>query len=253
LGSIYLKRRRWGKVFSIMAAGLIVALAIFVSGSRMGGLVAAAILGGFLLKEIRWLRQPKVLITFFIAFGLVAASLIFLPQQPLLQASRYLTNRYGIVVTFLQTGEEQFHEVRETSLRERIDVFWAGLQMFITRPLQGIGPGNFPLVIGDYDPNYSSVYSHNTYLSVLAELGIIGYLFFILLCLRMLVSIYRISRSPGSQDGSFYTYLLLSCLALFFIFIFLHDFDSKYFWTVFLPVALFADSQAHSTSSTVSI
>jgi O-antigen ligase len=190
-----------------------------------------------------------VLLILSVALGLVAASLFSLPQKPLLQASRYLTNRYGIVVSFLRTGEEQFHEVRESSLRERIDVFRAGLQMFTAHPLLGVGPGNFPLVIGDYDPNYSAVYSHNTYLSVLAELGIVGYLFFILLCLRMLVSIYRISRSSGSGGRSFYTYLLLSCLALFFIFLFLHDLDSKYLWTLFLPVALFADSGAYSTSS----
>lgn len=249
LESLYIRQREWRKVFSITGAGLVVGLAIFVSGSRMGGLIAAVILGGFFLKEIRWLRRPKVLLILSVVLGLLVASLTFLPQKPLLQAIRYLTDRYGIVVSFLQTGEEQFREVRETSIQERIEVSRAGLQMFTAHPLLGVGPGNFPLVIGDYDPRYSSVYSHNTYLSVLAELGIAGFPFFILLCLRMLISIYRISRSSGSGGRSFYTYLLLSCLALFSVFLFLHDLDSKYFWTLFLPVALFADSGAYSTSS----
>lgn len=250
LEDIYLRwQRRW-KVFAVTGAGLIVVLAIFVSGSRMGGLIAMATLGGFLVKKIRRVWQPKVLISFFVAFGLLLIIISFLPQKPLLEASHYLTGRYGILVSFLQEGQEQFHGVRETSLRERIDVFHAGLQMFIAHPLFGIGPGNFPLAIGEYSPNYSSVYSHNTYLSVLAELGVFGFLFFILLCLRMLGSIYKISRSCALQEGNFYPYLLLSCFVLFLIFIFLHDVDSKYLWTVFLPVALFADSLACSTSST---
>lgn len=249
LESWYIRRREWGKVFCTTGAGVVVVLAIFVSGSRMGGLIAAVILGGFFLKEIRWLRQPKVLLILSGALGLLVAALFSLPQQPLLQASRYLTDRYGIVVNFLQTGEEQFREVRETSIQERIDVSRAGLQMFTARPLLGVGPGNFPLVIGDYDPDYSAVYSHNTYLSVLAELGIAGFFFFILLCGRMLVSTYRLSQSPASGSWSFYRFLFVSLLVLFLVFFFLHDLDSKYFWTLFLPVALFADSQAHPTGS----
>jgi len=254
LTSLYMRRRQWKRLFFVMGVGLVIGITIFVTGSRMGGLLAALILGVFILKEMHWLRQFRVLLVFFMILGILSASFISLPQEPLSRALRYLTNRYGVIAAFIQTGEEQFHEVRETSLRERIDVFRAGLNMFAEHPLLGVGLGNFPFVIGEYDPNYSSVYSHNTYLTVLAELGVVGFLLFILMCLRMLVSIFRMSAfllpplplSP--QDPRFYPYLLLSCLSLFFIFFFLHDFDSKYFWTLFLPIALFADSYPRSTN-----
>jgi O-antigen ligase len=250
LESIYLRSRQFWKSLATTGAGLIVVLTIFLSGSRMGGLIAAVTLVVFLLKEIRWLRRPRVAIGVVCALGLLVAVLSVLPQQPISQAFSYITHRYGIVVSFLQGKGEQFEGVKETSLQERIDVFFAGMDMFFSRPVQGVGPGIFPFVIEDFDPNYVSVYSHNTYLSALAELGIAGFIFFVMLCVRILVSIRKMARSSSLQYRGFYSYLCISFVGLLFIFMFLYEFENKYFWTLFLPVAMWADSLSWSTKAT---
>jgi O-antigen ligase len=235
LGAFYAQRRRWGALSFVIGAGLIVSIALFITGSRMGGLLASIALAVFLLREIRWLRKPRVILLFAAILGLLLTASISFGEGPMSQAFRYVSNRYGVLISFLRSGEESYNRVRESSLRERIEVFRAGLRMFADHPLLGIGLAHFPLVIGEYDPRYSRVYSHNTYLSVLAELGLIGILFFIFLCRQMFFLFHRAFMT----DKGFYFYLFLSYILLLIGFLFLHELDNKYFWTLFLPISLY--------------
>lgn len=231
-------RARHGWTLTIAGgAGLVVAFALFITGSRVAGLLATLAVIGFLLKEFRWLRQPRVIALFVLILGLFVTVIISLQQGPLTQAFDYLRNRYGLLITFVRTGQEELGPVRETSLKERLEVLQTGLEIFRDYPAFGVGLSHFPLVVGQYNPSYSGVYSHNTYLSVLAELGLFGTIFFLSLIVRMLQLFVRASLSQPPESG-FYFYLLLSYLVLLTGFTFLHELDNKYFWTLYVPAAL---------------
>jgi O-antigen ligase len=237
LTSWYAQKRRWGWLALVIGAGITVSLALFITGSRMGGLLASVALAVFLLREIRWLRQPRVILLFAAILGLLLAPALFRSRGPMSQALEYISSRYGLVITFLRSGTEEFRGVRETSLRERIEVFEAGLEMFADHPLFGAGLAQFPYTIQLYNPLYSGVYSHNTYLTVLAELGLTGAIFFILLSGRMFV---LLCRALTNHSG-IYFYMVLSFALLQMGFLFLHDLDNKYYWTLFLPVCFYLE------------
>ena len=59
----------------------------------------------------------------------------------------------------------------ESSAAGRVDAWYAGLQMFFSDPLLGVGPGNFT--------EYNDLAAHNSLVVVLAETGIAGYILWI--------------------------------------------------------------------------
>ena len=242
LAERYARDRRWSMLLLVAGSLLVVLTAIFISGSRMAGLIAVLILTVFLVRQVRsWRRLRGVLAV--VVLSVVLGTAVLVPLRAHLgEAVDYVTGRYGVLLSYLRTGREEYGYVRETSIRERIDVLAAGVRMACARPIWGVGPGGFPVAIGNYDPRYASVYSHNTCLSVFAELGAFGFVLFALLCTQILRSIRRLGCcGPAHRDG-LPTYLMLAYISQLLVFLFLHDLDSKYLWTLFLPLALYADS-----------
>lgn len=60
----------------------------------------------------------------------------------------------------------------------RQEIWGLSMQLVADHPL-GVGPGNFPNVIGHYDPKYYSRSSHNTLIVCVSELGIQGGILFL--------------------------------------------------------------------------
>ena len=78
----------------------------------------------------------------------------------------------------------------------RVDLYELAIQAFYDNPILGIGIGNFI----PYTKAYTSV--HNTYLQVLCEQGIIGFLFFItpiLYCLQKTIVALRKTIDKSNQ------------------------------------------------------
>jgi O-antigen ligase len=238
LAKWYVRQRRVWLAGGVIGAALLVSGAIFLTGSRMGGLLLVLIWGAFAVWEREWLWRPHMVAFLGVLGGiLVLVGVALTPPGELEKGIKYLVSRYGVLLEFVQTGEERFGAVRETSLRERFDVWAAGLQIFADHPWVGVGLGNFPKIIGQYNPAYAGVYSHNTYIAVLAELGLVGLVFFLGLCIQ----IWRALRKIGEHRG-LASYLRLSLGVLFVSFVFLYDFEDKFFWGLFVPLALARDT-----------
>ncbi|MFB6271903.1 MAG: O-antigen ligase family protein [Salinibacter sp.] len=228
-------RLRYWPTFTMWAAGgIAVVVALFVTGSRMGGALAIVPVGAFLIRELPWLWRPQVWVIAGAIAGLLVGGIWLVDERGLERAVDYVGTRYALLVEFLTTGEEELGPVRETSLHERFEVFQAGLSMMGERPLLGVGVGQFPHAIGRYSRAYDDVYSHNTYLSAFAETGLVGGLIFLLLCARVLALLVR----GALRGGPFAFYLLAAYVVLLLGFGFLHALEDKYFWTVFVPLAL---------------
>src|SRR5439155_15394461 len=78
----------------------------------------------------------------------------------------------------VETAFQQKAYIAETNVEERF-IFWRiAVREFSTSPVLGVGPGNFEVRLVDFDRPahlYGGTFAtHNTYLQVLAELGLPG-------------------------------------------------------------------------------
>jgi O-antigen ligase len=224
---------------SIICTFLIIT-AIFFTGSRMGGVISIFSIFVFMTKEIKRLLSLKIMISIIIVFLIILFINIIFPIRinSLESLISYTKDSYNSLFQFLLTGEET---LGRQSLITRVDLFRGGINIFLQYPLFGVGPGNFKYISGKYLPIRMNLYSHNTFITVLTEFGIIGFLFFIGICLRIIKNIYYYYKNSTFQ--SFYFYLGLSFLNLLIIFFFLHDINDKYFWGMFVAISMLLDNK----------
>jgi len=155
-------------------------------------------------------------------FVLFSLSFIVFVFNPMGLATRFLT-----VGTLLESNDGQY----DNSTAERLDVFFAGIKMFKDYPWFGIGYGNFQHFSSFYmDFSPREVVAHNTYITILAELGIIGLLIFI----AFLYFIFKIVEK--TKDSG----LLVSFLGYVFSIYFL---VAQAFPTAIIFLSLFVCSQ----------
>src|SRR5262249_15715440 len=123
------------KLFWVGTMGLL-AYGVFLTNSR-GGLLAMLGMGGV------WSRRR---------FGRVATGVIAVIGLPTLFAATRLS---------AMSAEEE-------SAAGRVDAWYTALQLFIWRPITGVGMGLFT--------EHNTLTAHNSWMLVLAELGLFGYL-----------------------------------------------------------------------------
>jgi putative inorganic carbon (hco3(-)) transporter len=176
-----------------MRASLIVAVAIqavaLVLAQSRGGLIALAAAA---LAAILWGgRQRRKVLT-----GVVAAvsSIALYAALGSLSLGRFSSFGGG------GTG--------------RVDIWSVALRVFHAHPIQGVGIGNFPVVEGQYaaaNLNITRIdlvldmhkVAHNTYLNVLADLGLVGFVLFVgllFLVLRAIAARIRVAMSNGDLE-----------------------------------------------------
>jgi O-antigen ligase len=95
---------------------------------------------------------------------------------------------------------------QEDTFGRRVDIWQVGLTMIKDRPLLGVGVGSFMAAQPSYINGHmekKAVASHNSYVGVAAETGLIGLLLFLLLHIRSLQSAqsaFRVGRRLGRRD-----------------------------------------------------
>jgi O-antigen ligase len=81
------------------------------------------------------------------------------------------------------------------SADHRMDLAAAGMRMFQSHLLTGIGPGNFKPMLERFADLDEQHIAHNTYVSVMAEMGVPGILLFAAVILATFVSLERVRRA----------------------------------------------------------
>jgi O-antigen ligase len=164
----------WGRIVSFCAlAATVLALLLTMSRSALVSLVVLVVV--FLVRLRLYRRLLPVIL---LGSGLLAA----------------------MPATFFR----RIQEAGETGGAGRLDIWKAGLEMFKHYPLVGTGLGNFIIVYQQY-AGYSPKFHgfarspHNTYLDVLVELGILG---FVLFLMSIVTQVREVSRSRKNDLGS---------------------------------------------------
>jgi O-antigen ligase len=149
-------RALWAKLL-LLAYAIAAPVAIALSGSRTGVLAscAAFLVSAAGLRQIRWSRRLMLVAALAVcAWCLVA----FVPETS--------WTRISTISAQVDSGD----------LNQRTAIWAAGLKEFAAHPLLGVGEGAY-LQISDRQLGEGFV-AHNTFVSVLVELGIVGFLLF---------------------------------------------------------------------------
>jgi O-antigen ligase len=116
----------------------------------------------------------------------------------------------GVVLVglFWKRSSGDFNNIRQdTSVQERMYTYKAGIAMFLHNPLLGVGPGDSMVAYPLYAPKeadcgcHKQLVVHNSYLQALAELGLLGFIPFILFIVVPMYQAWRMQRGPMCSDA----------------------------------------------------
>jgi O-antigen ligase len=236
---IILARHKREKVF-LWLCWLIILAGLFFTFSKSAFLALAI---GFLFLSIFIFlsqeKKAKVIMSQLIFSGFLVLAVLTLFYRPL-------------VFTRLN-GEER---LEQKSLSERSLYFEQAKNLIKANWLKGTGLGNYTLALYNQLPEKQPAWSyqpvHNIYLLVATELGVLGFIIFILLIIESLRKIYhfKIEESLGLLEifrqfnlGNIYDfyrqrfYFFLGTTAIFLALLVLMAFD-HYFWTQYFGIML---------------
>lgn len=234
LWQYYNQRNNLSKIVFIIIVLFILLFAIFLTGSRMGGIIAIFTILMFIFRERHKFLKLRI---FIITMLIIIILLVFNKSFNLINLfpTDFILNRYADFNLYITN---RIQDLSDASLTERADLFIMGLKMFNDYPLFGVGLGNYLYKIGEYG-SYNFAYSHNTFVSILAETGFIGFILFIALFMQIGKNIYYYYCKSSYND--FYFYLGLSFINCVIMLFFLSDFGNKYFWGMFVPISMYFD------------
>ncbi|MFH0731636.1 MAG: O-antigen ligase family protein [Candidatus Omnitrophota bacterium] len=181
LFAIFLNNLRSFKHWFLIFPILVQARALMYTFSR--GAIAAFL---FAILFMTFIRNK-------IIFILLIFSLVFVVLNPKLMPSA-LYERFSS--TFLEEGQAAQGDVKdslEPSAQRRITIWEGAILMIEEHPLFGIGYGLFPSTISSY-ASIHKVDSHNTYITLAAELGLVGLMVFLWIMLLILKNAWFVYR-----------------------------------------------------------
>jgi O-antigen ligase len=110
-----------------------------------------------------------------------------------------------------------------SSVKVRLQMAASALNIFKDYPIFGVGPGNYSDLMQDYYPDQAKgarkhLHAHNTYLEVLAEMGILGLLSLLWILALFFRQGYRaIKKEPNAYNVSFMIMFLAIFVSEFFM------------------------------------
>lgn len=177
--SLFLRSRRFGALVWLLHIGLVVVTCL-LTASRMGAIVMVVALLVLPLSAAK-LRGWR-LATLALAIGVgVTVCVAVVPLSSWERVSSTIP------------------EVQGGTLNDRTEIWTRGLELFRGDPLVGVGAGAFPEAVNQLPGNplrALGYVAHNTFISVLSELGVIGSLLFMLILLslsRLIITM----KTPG--------------------------------------------------------
>ena len=208
---------------AFLAAAALMAISIFLAMSR-GSLIA------FSATVLVYLFRIGIRRRTLISILVLATPLLFLPQQFYQRLAEASTNR--------GTG--------------RYDIWLAGLEIVKQYPAIGVGLDNFHVAYGKV-AGYAHIFpshgyardAHNTYLQVLAEMGVIGFAFFLTAIWSQMRLVSRVLSRCGARDY-FEISLEAACWGQLVMGLSGNILWAKSFWLALSLLALFTQERPES-------
>ena len=188
-------------------SGWLSLIVVPLSGSR------TAVASVFVLTLLGWIsRGVRGMLVGLLALTIFVAAISFLREtEPF---SKYYE-------TFLERVQSLGDVGSENTWAGRIDIWRAAWHVFTLNPIGGVGIGNFAWVSPEYSATAARIafmredggggVAHNTFLSVLAETGVIGFVLFLALQILLFLRLSRLYKRHALARG-----LLLGLLGYWF-------------------------------------
>lgn len=218
-----LPRDSAAKTLAVIGA-LIMGLGLLDTGSRGGFIALAAVLVAAVVLGGRWRGR---------AAGLVVIVAIVTP-----------------VYLFVLAPSAAVQHLSSSSSSGRTDLWKVGLKMFEANPIAGVGSGNFTVASIHYVQQAGDITradlivdvphaAHNTYLEIIDELGIPGFLMFMTIVIGSISAALRAARIYERRGDKRFE-LMSRCLALAVIALLTADFfiTNEYEHLLWLLLAL---------------
>jgi O-antigen ligase len=125
---------------------------------------------------------------------------------------------FAIVSSGVIGVASRFYNPDEVYGFERIYYYATALRLFVTHPLLGVGAGNYQFFDRSYEGEAAGGIAHNQFLTLAAETGLVGILFFLWLLLALL-RIRKQLRSPGMALGDSYNWVRVAGSAFLLVWI----------------------------------
>ena len=227
--ALLLARARQSAQIAVLAASSgFVLVAVLMTGTR-GALIALWLQLLVILPFIGWLyRKQFAFLTWdsgriIIAVGLLLATVIGLG---LINTGNVKIAEEGRGLNAIERGIARTKAISadDGSLRIRFVMWKATAGIIQARPISGVGAGawesDIPLYQADGSQLETDYYVHNEFLQLLAEYGLAGWLFLLLLFAYLLAAAWRTLRDKSSEaqgEAPFRALILCSLLALFVV------------------------------------
>ena len=217
------QKSRIQRILALGAAG-VTSLGVALTFSR-GAAVGFVLLFGimFLMGYMKWKHLLAV----------VLGAAIVLAAVPV------YTERLAELVAVSESVGDTGIDQADGAIQSRVTEGLAALLAWADHPVLGVGPGEFPLYYRQYAEivgirvKAADRESHNLYLGMAAELGIIGFTVFLIiigLTLRELARARRAVRAHDPLMADMATGFILAIVAYLATGIFLHMSFIRYFW-----------------------
>ena len=176
------ERILWGGLTALFTAGL------FFSYARAGWI---GFLAGLLFIGLMQHRKLLLILPLLVIF-----SLMFIP---------------AISQRFSDISSDNLDDRSSSTLAMRVELWRAGIEVYKTRPLLGVGYGVDRYRIGEYLNQYSWM-AHNDYIGVLVGTGLVGFIIFLFWHSQWLLELFKVYHGATFE---FDKTIALAVLAVF--------------------------------------
>ncbi|OPZ72698.1 MAG: O-Antigen ligase [Firmicutes bacterium ADurb.Bin456] len=228
------KSLRNAKPAGVTALFLFPLCAVFLSASR-GALLSLGLgcLMLFWLTPSTWRKRFSLVVFTVLSVELLSFTLAFYPAHIVSSMGRVFPHisLFRHVVTEGSPPEAKMLKsypaglVQHYDREGRIYAWWAGIEIFKSRPVLGTGPGSFeslsPAIEERLGATVSTPSAHNTYIRVLAENGISGFV----LLLSFFIFAWRRDRYPDEN-----LWIKAALAALLFNSFFIDSLHHRHLW-----------------------
>jgi len=207
----------------------------------------------FWIKKILFFFFFVSLLLTFGRSGWVAFTLILLIFPVIMRVPSILKISYFLIILILITvifGGVMGNYFRipifsDLSFQHRLYAEKTALEVFSTSPILGIGFGNFENFVESHftqRPDYSFLVTHNFYLRILAETGIIGFLVFLSFLGFLFKEFFRgklvAEKNKSKEMERLFQGLQLAFFSILAIWIFGEGYNFSYIWFAFALMAV---------------
>ena len=208
----------------------------------------AAVAGAFAFNAVVLCRTRSAFV------GLTCGVLAAILTAPRARRFRiHLLLVTGTIMAFSLTDNHFWDRMQTLTSREslnkdaaavsRFEIWRVSLDILLDHPA-GVGAGNFPRVVGSYDPRHYRRSSHNTLIVCFTELGFQGGVVFLLLIAGSLRCLYRSAKLADHTDDPLETKFLTYGLLVSFVTYVVTGLGTERFycesfwWVLVLPLCL---------------